>query len=108
LVHTVPLVDTIPLNVVLFTSALLFAIGVGGVVVRRNAIILFMCIELMLNAVNLAFIGVSPYVGIEGQVFVFFVIAVAAAEAAVGLAIIIAIFRHAETVDIQNFRLLRW
>jgi NADH-quinone oxidoreductase subunit K len=102
------LVQMIPLNVALFLSAVLFAIGVGGVLVRRNAIILFMCIELMLNAVNLAFVSVSPYAGIEGQVFVFFVIAVAAAEAAVGLAIIIAIFRHAETVDIRNFRLLRW
>jgi NADH-quinone oxidoreductase subunit K len=102
------LVQMIPLNLALFLSAVLFAIGVGGVLVRRNAIILFMCIELMLNAVNLAFVSVSPYAGIEGQVFVFFVIAVAAAEAAVGLAIIIAIFRHAETVDIRNFRLLRW
>jgi NADH-quinone oxidoreductase subunit K len=101
-------VQIIPLNAALFLSAILFAIGAGGVVVRRNAIILFMCIELMLNAVNLAFIAVSPYAGIEGQVFVFFVIAVAAAEAAVGLAIIISVFRHVETVDIQNFRLLRW
>jgi len=61
------------------------------VVVRRNAIILFMCVELMLNAVNLAFVAISPYAGIEGQVFVFFVMTVAAAEAAVGLAIIIAL-----------------
>jgi NADH-quinone oxidoreductase subunit K len=67
-----------------------------------------MCIELMLNAVNLAFVSLSPYAGIEGQVFVFFVIAVAAAEAAVGLAIIISVFRHAESVDIRNFSLLRW
>jgi NADH-quinone oxidoreductase subunit K len=101
-------IGAIPLNAALFLSAILFAIGAAGVVVRRNAIILFMCIELMLNAVNLAFVAVSPYAGIEGQVFVFFVIAVAAAEAAVGLAIIISIFRHAETVDIKNFRLLRW
>ena len=89
-------------------SAILFSIGVAGVVIRRNAIILFMCIELMLNAVNLAFVGLSPYAGVEGQVFVFFVIAVAAAEAAVGLAIIISVFRHVETVDIKNFKLLRW
>lgn len=89
-------------------SAILFTIGVAGVVVRRNAIILFMCIELMLNAVNLAFVGLSPYAGVDGQVFVFFVIAVAAAEAAVGLAIIISVFRHTESVDIKNFRLLRW
>lgn len=89
-------------------SAILFTIGVAGVLVRRNAIILFMCIELMLNAVNLAFVGLSPFAGIEGQVFVFFVIAVAAAEAAVGLAIVLSVFRHAETVDIKNFSLLRW
>ena len=89
-------------------SAILFSIGVAGVVIRRNAIILFMCIELMLNAVNLAFVGLSPYAGVEGQVFVFFVIAVAAAEAAVGLAIVISVFRHVETVDIRNFKLLRW
>ena len=76
--------------------------------VRRNAIILFMCVELMLNAVNLAFVALSPYAGIQGQVFVFFVIAVAAAEAAVGLAIIISVFRHAESVDLENFSLLRW
>ncbi len=98
----------IPLNAALFLSAILFVIGTAGVVVRRNAIILFMCIELMLNAANLAFVALSPYAGIEGQVFVFFVIAVAAAEAAVGLAIIIAVFRHAESVDIRNFSLMRW
>ena len=92
----------------LFFSALLFAIGVVGVLTRRNALIVFMCVELMLNAVNLAFVALSPYAGIQGQVFVFFVIAVAAAEAAVGLAIIISVFRHAESVDIKNFSLLRW
>ncbi|MFW6202061.1 MAG: NADH-quinone oxidoreductase subunit NuoK [Gemmatimonadota bacterium] len=91
----------------LVLSALLFTLGVLGVVIRRNAIVLFMCIELMLNAANLAFVALSRTVGIEGQVFVFFVMTVAAAEAAVGLAIIIAIFRHYETVDIQNFNLLR-
>lgn len=89
-------------------SAILFALGVAGVVIRRNAIILFMCVELMLNAVNLAFVAFSRSVGIEGQVFVFFVMTVAAAEAAVGLAIVISIFRHAETVDMKNFNLLRW
>lgn len=102
------LTQTIPLNGVLALSAILFVIGVAGVVVRRNAIVLFMCVEIMLNAVNLVFVGVSPYAGIQGQVFVFFVIAVAAAEAAVGLAIIISVFRHAESVDIKNFSLLRW
>ena len=100
--------ETVPLQYTLGLSALLFCIGVAGVVVRRNAIILFMCIELMLNAVNLAFVALSPYAGVQGQVFVFFVIAVAAAEAAVGLAIIISVFRHSESVDIKNFSLLRW
>jgi NADH-quinone oxidoreductase subunit K len=89
-------------------SAILFAIGVAGVVFRRNAIILFMCVELMLNAVNLAFVALSQYVGIGGQVFVFFVMTVAAAEAAVGLALVISIFRHVESVDMKNFNLLRW
>lgn len=89
-------------------SAILFTIGVIGVIVRRNAIILFLCIELMLNAVNLAFVAFSRSVGIEGQVFVFFVMTVAAAEAAVGLALVIAIFRHAESVDMKDFNLLRW
>jgi NADH-quinone oxidoreductase subunit K len=100
--------NDIPLSWSLGLSALLFSIGVAGVVVRRNAIVLFMCIELMLNAVNLAFVALSPYAGVNGQVFVFFVIAVAAAEAAVGLAIIISVFRHSESVDIKNFSLLRW
>jgi len=89
-------------------SGLLFAIGVVGVLLRRNAIVMFMCIELMLNAVNLSFVAISRSVGIEGQLFVIFVMMVAAAEAAVGLAIIISIFRHYESVDIRNFRLLRW
>ncbi len=100
--------NEIPLSWTLALSAILFSIGTFGVMIRRNAIILFMCVELMLNAVNLAFVGLSPYAGIQGQVYVFFVIAVAAAEAAVGLAIIISVFRHSESVDIKNFRLLRW
>jgi NADH-quinone oxidoreductase subunit K len=92
----------------LILSALLFSLGIAGVLIRRNAIILFMCVELMLNAVNLAFISFSRMIGIEGQVFVFFVMTVAAAEAAVGLAIVISIFRHSETVDMKSFNLLRW
>ena len=92
----------------LVLATLLFTLGVIGVVIRRNAIILFMCIELMLNAVNLAFVAFARALGIDGQVYVFFVMTVAAAEAAVGLAIIISIFRHFETVDIKNFSLLRW
>jgi NADH-quinone oxidoreductase subunit K len=92
----------------LVLAAILFSIGVIGVIVRRNAIILFMCIELMLNAVNLSFVAFSRSVGIDGQVFVFFVMTVAAAEAAVGLALVISIFRHVESVDVKNFNLLRW
>ncbi len=92
----------------LWLSAILFALGVLGVVIRRNAIILFMCVELMLNAANLAFVALSRVVGMDGQIFVFFVMTVAAAEAAVGLAIVIALFRHTESVDTRNFNLLRW
>ena len=92
----------------LFFSAVLFVIGVVGVLTRRNAIIVFMCVELMLNAVNLSFVALSRAYGASGQVFVVFVMTVAAAEAAVGLAIIISVFRHAESVDIKNFSLLRW
>jgi NADH-quinone oxidoreductase subunit K len=96
------------LTLSLALSAILFSLGVFGVLIRRNAIILFMCVELMLNAVNLAFVTFSRTVGIDGQVFVFFVMAVAAAEAAVGLALVISIFRHTESVDMKNFNLLRW
>ena len=91
----------------LFFSAVLFTIGVVGVLTRRNAIIIFMCVELMLNAVNLSFVAFAQVYGSAGQVFVFFVMTVAAAEAAVGLAIIIALFRHRRTVDLRNINLLR-
>ena len=92
----------------LFFSAVLFTIGVVGVLTRRNAIIVFMCIELMLNAVNLSFVAFAQVYGAAGQVFVFFVMTVvAAAEAAVGLAIIIALFRHRQTVDLSNINLLK-
>ncbi len=90
----------------LVLSAILFVLGTFGVIVRRNAIVMFLCIELQLNAVNLALVTFSRSHGIEGQIFVFFVMTVAAAEAAVGLAIIISIFRHYETVDVENFNLL--
>ena len=91
----------------LFFSAVLFVIGLFGVLIRRNAIIVFMCVELMLNAVNLTFVAFAQAYGIAGQVFVFFVMTVAAAEAAVGLAIIIALFRHRQTVNLKNINLLR-
>lgn len=90
-------------------SAILFTIGVFGVLIRRNAIVIFMCVELMLNAVNLSLISFSAYHGdIAGQILVFFSLAVAAAEAVVGLAIIIAIFRNNLSVDIMKVNLLRW
>ena len=89
-------------------SVVLFSIGTFGVLVRRNAIIMFLCIELQLNAVNLALVAFSRMHGIEGQVFVFFVMTVAAAEAAVGLAIIISVFRHFKSMDVGRFRLLKW
>ncbi|HEY6808491.1 MAG TPA: NADH-quinone oxidoreductase subunit NuoK [Gemmatimonadales bacterium] len=91
----------------LAVSAVLFTIGVAGVLLRRNAIVIFMCVELMLNAVNLTFIAFARTLGVGGQIFVFFVMAVAAAEAAVGLAIILAVYRHRETVDLQQINLLK-
>ena len=92
----------------LFFSALLFSIGVVGVLTRRNALIVFMCVELMLNAVNLSLVALSRmHGGAAGQVFVIFVMTVAAAEAAVGLAIVIAVFRHFKSVDLGNVNLLR-
>jgi NADH-quinone oxidoreductase subunit K len=91
----------------LIVSAILFSIGVVGVLTRRNAIILFMCAELMLNAVNLSFVAFAKMHGVTGQVFVIMVMAVAAAEAAVGLAVIISVFRHFGTVDLAALRSLR-
>jgi NADH:ubiquinone oxidoreductase subunit K len=90
-------------------SAVLFTIGTIGVLIRRNAIVVFMCIELMLNAVNLSLISFSAFHGdVTGQILVFFSLSVAAAEAVVGLAIIIAIFRNNLSVDITKVNLLRW
>ena len=99
----------IPISHYIILSAVLFPIGVGGVLVRRNVIVVFMCIELMLNSVNLLLVAFARHLGDgSGQVFVFFVMAVAAAEVAVGLAIIISLFRGRETVDIGQINLLRW
>ena len=91
----------------LVISAVLFTLGVTGVLLRRNAIVIFMCVELMLNAVNLTFVALAQQLGVAGQIFVFFVMAVAAAEAGVGLAIILAIYRHRHTVNLQNINLLK-
>ncbi|HUC39693.1 MAG TPA: NADH-quinone oxidoreductase subunit NuoK [Gemmatimonadales bacterium] len=91
----------------LVISAILFTLGVAGVLLRRNAIVIFMCVELMLNAVNLTFVALAQAIGVGGQVFVLFVMAVAAAEAAVGLAIILAVYRHKQSVSLQNMNLLK-
>lgn len=97
------------LNWFLALSAILFSIGTIGVLTRKNAIVIFMSVELMLNAVNLTLIAYSAHLAdIHGQILVFFSLCVAAAEAAVGLAIIIAIFRNNLTVDITKINLLRW
>lgn len=98
-----------PLNYYLVLSAILFAIGVTGVIIRRNIIVILMSIEIMLNAVNLTFIACTRSLGsMDGQVIVFFVMTVAAAEAVVGLAIVISVFRHRQTLDPQEMQLLKW
>lgn len=98
----------IPQSHFLILSAILFAIGAIGVLSRRNALIIYMCIELMLNSVNLTFITFSKFLGsMDGHVFTFMVMTVAAAEAAVGLAIILALFRNKQTVNVDNINLLK-
>src|SRR5512135_1773991 len=100
---------SVPLPFYLGLSAVLFVIGVAGVLTRRNAIVVFMCIELMLNAVNLTLVAFSAYLGdVRGQALVFFAMAVAAAEAAVGLAIVIAVFRNRQSVNIDDVNILKW
>ncbi|BCS55519.1 NADH-quinone oxidoreductase subunit NuoK [Geobacter sp. SVR] len=97
------------LNSYLLVSAILFSIGTIGVLTRKNAIVIFMCIELMLNAVNLTFVALSRYLGnLDGQIFVFFVMTVAAAEAAVGLALMIAFFNNRESIDVEDISLMKW
>jgi NADH-quinone oxidoreductase subunit K len=93
----------------LFLSAITFIIGVVGVLMRRNAIIVFMSIELMLNSVNLSLVAFSAFLGdVTGQMLVFFAMTVAAAEAAIGLAIIISMFRNKQTVNIDDINILKW
>lgn len=97
------------LNSYLIVSAILFAIGTIGVLTRKNVIVMFMCIELMLNAVNLTFVAFSRHLGnFDGQVFVFFIMTVAAAEAAVGLALIIAFFNNKQSIDVEDVNLMKW
>ncbi|HEY8936247.1 MAG TPA: NADH-quinone oxidoreductase subunit NuoK [Cyclobacteriaceae bacterium] len=99
----------VPLDYYVWLSAALFTIGVLGVLYRRNAIVIFMCIELMLNAVNLLLVAFSNYYSDpSGQVFVFFIMAVAAAEVAVGLAILIMMYRNTKTTDINILNRLKW
>lgn len=99
----------VSLNSYLVVSAILFSLGALGVLIRRNAIVIFMCVELMLNAVNLAFIAFSRFLGnIDGQIFVFFIMTVAAAEAAVGLALMIAFFKNRESIDVEDVNALKW
>ncbi len=99
----------VPASYFMGLSAVLFCIGVAGVLLRRNTIIIFLSIELMLNAVNLAFVSLSRAWGsVDGQAIVFFVMTVAAAESAVGLGIILMIFRNRETVNADEINLMRW
>ena len=100
---------TLPLEYYLWFAAALFAIGVAGVLLRRNVIIVFMSIELMLNAVNVTFLAFSRQMNnVDGQIFVFFVMTLAAAEVAVGLAIIVAVFRNKESINVKDMNLLKW
>jgi NADH-quinone oxidoreductase subunit K len=100
--------NAIPLNYFIILAAILFIIGVAGVLVRRNALVIFMSIELMLNAVNLTFIAFArQWQALDGQIFVFFIMTVAAAEVAVGLAIIISVFRLRGTVHVDEINLLK-
>ena len=102
---------TIGLNHYLVLSAVLFCIGLYGALTKRNAVIILMCIELMLNAVNISLVAFSSYIVpllLTGQVFAIFVMVVAAAEVAVGIAIVFSIYRSRESVDMENFNILKW
>jgi NADH-quinone oxidoreductase subunit K len=99
----------VPISYYLILSAILFSLGAVGVLIRRNALVMFMAVEMMLNAANLTLIAYSRALGsVEGQVFVLFVMAVAAAEVAVGLAIVVAYYRHKQTTDVDEMNSLRW
>jgi NADH-quinone oxidoreductase subunit K len=108
--QTIPeVIRTVPLQYYVFFASALFAIGVTGVLVRRNAIIIFMCVELMLNAVNILLTAFSAYRSDpNGQIFVFFIMAVAAAEVSVGLGIIVMIYRNFQTTDVNLLSRLKW
>ena len=98
----------IPVNYYIILSAVLFILGASGVLIRRNALVVFMSVELMLNAANLAFVAFARmYQNINGQIFVFFIMTVAAAEVAVGLALIVAIFRSKQSIDVDQMNNLK-
>ena len=102
-------IPNVPPECYLVLSGILFTIGVIGALTRRNAIVVFMCIELMLNGVNISFVALSRFLqSLDGVLFAFFVIAVAAAEAAVGLAIFVMIYRSKETINVDEINLLKW
>jgi NADH-quinone oxidoreductase subunit K len=102
-------IKSVPLNHYILLSSIIFSIGVIGVLIRRNAIVIFMSVELMLNSVNLLLTAFSVYRGdATGQVFVFFIMALAAAEVAVGLAIIVMVYRNTNSVDINVLNRLKW
>jgi NADH-quinone oxidoreductase subunit K len=101
--------QVIPINYYLILAAIFFVIGAVGMLTRRNAIIIFMSIEMMLNAVNLTFVTFSTFMGdTAGQIFVFFIMAVAAAEAAIGLAIVLSLYRNQQTVYVDKVNLMKW
>jgi NADH-quinone oxidoreductase subunit K len=102
------MINDVPIAYYLLLSAILFAIGAGGVLIRRNVIIMLMCVEMMMNAVNLTFIAFSRFLdSVTGQVFVFMIMAVAAVEVAIGLALLVELNRHKQSVDINEFNSLK-
>ena len=102
------MIDQVPVSYYLLLSAMLFTIGAGGVLIRRNAIVVLMCIEMMMNAVNLTFVAFSRYLdSADGQIFVFMIMTVAAVEVAIGLALLVELNRHKQAVDIDEFNSLK-
>ena len=102
------MIEQVPLEYYLLLSAVLFIIGAAGVLIRRNTLIILMCVEMMMNAVNLTFIAFSRYLeSATGQIFVFMIMAVAAVEVAIGLALLVELNRHKDTVDINEFNSLK-
>jgi NADH-quinone oxidoreductase subunit K len=107
--NLVPVIQSVPLNYYIILSLTLFCVGIVGILYRRNAIAIILCIELMLNSVNLLLAAFSAYNGNpDGQIFVFFIMVVAAAEVTVGLAMIVVMYRNIQTADISLFKNLKW